>query len=57
MTIKDKTIKENLDKIDQLTKSTAEFKVQLAQQKQKSDKQITEFKNKIQLLQNAVENK
>ena len=57
MTIKDKTIKENNEKIEHLTKSVAEFKVQLAQQKQKYEKQLTDLKNKVGLLQTAVDNK
>ena len=50
VTIKDKTIKENAEKIESITKSLAEFKVQLAQQKQKYEKQISELKNKVGLL-------
>ena len=45
--IKEKTIEENAAKIDSLEKEATEVKVQMTQQKQKYDKQLTDLRSKI----------
>ena len=53
--IKEKTIEENLVKQNQLEQQATELMVQIAQQKQKYDKQISELKQKVQSLQTTID--
>lgn len=55
MRIKDETIKENLDKIKQLTKKQVEFKTQLTTQKIKYENQIKNLKNQASLVQSFTD--
>lgn len=53
--IKEATITENALKIKQLEEAGTEAKVQIAQQKQKYDKQLEDLRSKITLLQTTID--
>ena len=55
LAIKEKTIEENAAKIKEYESQATETKVQMAQQKQKYDKQLSDLRSRINFLQAAVD--
>lgn len=55
LAIKEKTIEENVAKIQLLEQQCTESKVQMAQQKQKYDRQIADLRSKLQMLQMSLD--